>query len=124
MQQRLTKKEALAHWAGLPDGAPLKPRAIDNRHTGSTYGHDGLRIEGSRAFIDGVLARLKPLLAFENTRVRIALNYQAVQPRPGKEASGGDWVCYIKFHERGDEAKGVNAFVSALAGREIIASAG
>ena len=124
MADRLAKGEALDHWEGLADGLPLKPRPLRYKHEGSTYGHDGLRIEGSRAFIDAVLSRLKPLLAMENRNTRIGLNYQAVQPREGKAASGGEWVCYIKFHERGDEAKGVNGFVSAMTGRDVIASAG
>ena len=121
---RLKKGDALEHWRGLKEGRKLKPRAIKYGHEGSTYGHDGVRIEGSREFIDSVLSRLKPLLDCENAETRIGLNYQAVAPRPGKPHSGGDWVCYIKIHERGDEAKAVNGFVSALAGREIIASAG
>ena len=123
MEHRLKKGDALAHWRDLPEGAPLKPRAIPYKHEGSTYGHDGVRIEGSREFIDSVLSRLKPLLACENTRTRIGLNYQRVEAREGKRHSGGDWVCYVKIHERGDEAKAVNAFASRLAGREIIASA-
>ena len=105
---RYNKKDALAHWRSLPTGAPLKPYAIPYEHTGSTYGHDGIRIEGSREFIDAVLGRLKDLLVCENTDTRFGLNYQAVQPRPGKPASGGDWVCYVKIHERGHEARHVN----------------
>lgn len=107
--ERFTKGAALAHWRDLPDALPIKVHAIANKHRGSTYGHDGIRIEGSREFIDSVLARLKPLLAYENGSTRLALNYQAVQPRAGKAASGGDWVCYVKVHERGPEAQMCNA---------------
>ena len=109
MTERLTKAEALAHWRALPDAMPMKPRAINNRHKGSTYGHDGVRLEGSRAFIDACLSRLKPLLAAENGRTRLSLNYQRVEPREGKRASGGDFVCYVKVHQRGSEAQHVNA---------------
>ena len=122
MTDRLDKKQALAHWARLPKRAALEPRAIPYKQGGSTYGLDGVRIEGSREFIDAVLGRLSDLLAFENCNTRLALNYQKVQPRDGKECLG-DWVCYIKVHERGQEAKAVNAWVSGVAGRQIIASA-
>jgi hypothetical protein len=121
MTERMTKKEALAHWRGLPKSARLKPRAISNRHKGSTYGYDGVRIEGSREFIDAILGRLSDLIECENGRTRINLNYTAVTPRPGKDHNGGEFVCYIKIHERGDEAKAVNAFMCAVTGREFIA---
>ena len=109
METRLKKKDALARWRALPEGAALKPSVIPYKHEGSTYGHDGIRIEGSPEFIDAVLGRLKDLLAFESPTTRIGLAYQKVQPRPGKDATGGDCVCYVKFHERGSEAKIMNA---------------
>lgn len=114
---RLDKGQALAHWRGLPDALPMKAIPLPYKATGSTYGHDGIRIEGSRAFIDSVLARLKPLLAYENGKTRLGLNYQAVQPKPGKPANGGDWVCYVKVHERGPEAQHMNAILAARTGR-------
>lgn len=105
---RLKKADALARWRNLPEDAPLKPTVIPYKHEGSTYGHDGVRIEGSPAFIDAVLGRLKDLLALEGPTTRIGLAYQKVMPRPGKPGNGGDCVCYVKFHERGDEAKILN----------------
>lgn len=109
MKTRLKKADALARWKTLPTDAKLKPRAISNKHKGSTYGHDGVRIEGSPEFIDAVLGRLKDLIACENARTRIGLNYTPVTARPGKDHSGGEAVCYVKVYERGDEAKHVNA---------------
>lgn len=103
--QVFKKSQALEHWASLPKDAPLKPNTIAYRHTGSTYGHDGVRIEGSREFIDAVLGRLSDLLEMENTSTRIGIAYQSVEAKPGKPHTGGEFVCYLKFHERGDEAK-------------------
>jgi len=123
MGERLNKKEALEHWRGLPAAAPLNPRPIQYKHAGSTYGMDGIRIEGSRAFIDAVLGRLADLLEYENAATRIGLNYQRVEPREGK-ACAGDWVCYVKVYERGEEAKAVNRWASGMAGRPMIVSAG
>ena len=104
----MRKKELLDHWAGLKPGLPLKPQAIRYRHEGSTYGHDGIRIEGSPEFIDGILSRLQDLLAYENADTRLGVAYSQVTAKPGKDHSGGDRVCYVKFHERGDEARMVN----------------
>lgn len=109
MQDRFSKQDALSHWKALPVSTPIKATPIPYKSRGSTYGHDGIRIEGSPAFIDAVLGRLKDLLAYENGSTRLALNYQRVQPRPGKQANGGDCVCYVKIHERGREAKIANA---------------
>ena len=105
---RLDKKTALNHWRSLSKPLPIKSHPIAYKHKGSTYGHDGIRVEGSREFIDAILSRLTDLMAYENTDTRLNLNYQKVQPREGKPASGGDWVCYVKIHQRGDEARAVN----------------
>jgi len=113
---RMTKADALARWRALEPSAPIAPQVIPYKARGSTYGLDGVRIEGSPAFIDGILSRLKPLLELESGDTRIALNYQAVEPRPGK-ACAGDHVCYIKFHERGPEARIANAFAARICRR-------
>ena len=113
---RLTKSEALEHWRTLDgQGHQLRPTPIPYKHRGSTYGADGLRIEGSRDFIDCVLARVRDLMQCENSETRLALNYQQVEPREGKSTTyAGQWVCYVKVHERGSEAQMANAFVGGL----------
>jgi hypothetical protein len=65
-KQRFDKAGALAHWRSLPEGVPIKAHAIAYKATGSTYGHDGIRIEGSREFIDSVLANRDPGIAAAN----------------------------------------------------------
>ena len=122
---RLTKAEALNHWRNLPNQGLQMPDSIPYKHRGTTYGADGIRIEGTQQFIDSVLAQLKGLLHGENTDTRLALNYQQVESREGKpNVFAGNWVCYVKVHERGSEAQMVNAFVSGIAGKEVIASRG
>jgi hypothetical protein len=110
----MRKKELLNHWAGLKPGLPLKPQAIRYKHEGSTYGHDGIRIEGSPEFIDGILSRLQDLLAYENADTRLGVAYSQVTAKPGKGHSGGDHVCYVKFHERGNEARAMNHAFGAV----------
>lgn len=100
-----TKAEVLAHWRQLEPGRPIRAHAIPYKSKGSTYGHDGIRIEGSPEFIDAILAALKPLLAYEGTATRLGISYGPVTPREGKPANGGDHVCYVKVHERGPEAR-------------------
>ena len=122
---RFTKKFALDRWHALPVDSPLNPQPITYGHTGTTYGADGIRIEGSQFFIDAVLGRLSDLLAFENTETRLGLSYQEVEPRKGRDNPFvGNWVCYVKVYERGDQAKMVNAFVSGIRDRDTIVSAG
>ena len=123
---RLCKKEALTHWRellGSGNRPHLNPSPIAYKHTGSTYGADGIRIEGTTEFIDSVLARLGDLLDHENTETRLALNYQQVEPREDKpNAYAGNWVCYVKVHERGHEAKAVNAFAKAMGSKHIVSA--
>jgi len=104
----MKKEQLLNHWAKLPQSAPLKPRPIRYKHTGSTYGYDGVRIEGSPEFIDAVLGRLKDLLDNESATTRLGVAYAEVKAKPGKDHNGGEYVCYVKIHERGDEAKAIN----------------
>ena len=103
---RLSKQNAIKHWRSLASDMPLEPVAIPYKQSGSTYGADGIRIEGSQEFIDAVLGRLSGLLDYENHETRLGLNYQQVEPREGKANNyAGQWVCYVKIHERGHEGK-------------------
>lgn len=103
MDERLSKGDALAHWRSMPANQPIpEPRPVPYRHEGSTYGYDGIRIEGTKMFIDSILSRLKPLLEHESGRTRLSLQYQPVLDRHTKKPTG-DWVCYVKVHARGRE---------------------
>jgi hypothetical protein len=110
----MRKAEALTHWRSLDNQAPLKPESIPYKHRGTTYGADGVRIEGTQQFVDAVLARLTDLLAFENNTTRLGLAYNQVEPRDGKPNDYvGNYVCYVKVHERGGEAQMVNTMFNA-----------
>jgi len=120
MANRYRKEDALIHWANLDGAPPLKPKSIPYKQAGSTYGADGIRIEGSQEFIDAVLSRLKDLLDYENGETRLGLNYTQVENKPGAKPYpfAGNWVCYVKVHQRGDEAQMMNAWLSAATGKE------
>jgi hypothetical protein len=119
--KRLSKKAFLEHWRGMKRKRKLAPEPVPYKHEGSTFAHDGIRITGSRKFIDAILSRLTELLEYENGETRLDLNYQQATDREtGRPLDS--WSCYIKVHERGDEAKMVNAFASALSGQNTIVS--
>ena len=102
----MNKAQTLAHWRNLPEGAPLNPDSIPYKQSGSTYGADGIRVEGSPEFIDAVLGRLKPLLDCENSHTRLGLSYGVIEAREGKTSNYvGQSVCYVKVHQRGGEAQ-------------------
>ncbi len=61
----MKKEEFLAHWGQLAARQPIRPAPVPYKHTGSTYQEDGIRITGSRAFVDSVLSHLQELLGYE-----------------------------------------------------------
>ena len=112
--KRFTKEEALGHWEGLSRVNPAKKMSvIPYKASGSKYGTCGIRIDGTRKFIDAVLSNLKPLLALESDLTRLELNYTEVTTKDGNYPTG-DWVCYIRCHERGREAQMCNLMVKSI----------
>ena len=96
----MEKKPFLKHWAMLRADQKLDPKPVRYTHAGSTYAEDGIRITGSRAFVDSVLSRLKDLLAFESDETRL----QVVSKRSTDRESGktiSSYNCYVQVHARG-----------------------
>lgn len=119
----MKKAEFIQHWRGIAPNQPIEVRPVRYKHEGTTYAEDGIRITGSRAFIDSVLSRLSDMLAHENGQTRLQVVYkESVDKETG--CAMDSWNCYIQVHERGDEAKMINSLVSARMGREVIVSAG
>ena len=115
----MKKHEAMNRWNDLePNQDPyqhIKP--IPYRSEGSTYGADGIRICGSREFIESVLSNLKSLLQGENHHTRLQITWADVKPTEIKgevknfsNASENAMVCYIQIRERGSKAAQVNNF--------------
>jgi hypothetical protein len=106
----MEKKAFLKHWSKLRANQKLRPRPVQYAHEGSTYAEDGVRITGSKAFVDSVLSRLKDLLDFENDETRLQVVYKLSTDREsGKTLSS--YNCYIQVHGRGgvkrtDKGKG------------------
>lgn len=119
----MRKKEFLEHWTAIPADQKVRPCPVRYKHKGSTYDEDGIRITGSPKFIDSVLSLLKGLLEYENGNTRLQVMYKQSTDRKTEMLIDG-YNCYIQVHERGSEAKIVNAYASAITGKETIISRG
>ncbi len=96
----MEKKPFLKHWAKLRADQKLDPKPVRYRHEGSTYAEDGIRITGSRAFVDSVLSRLKDLLSFESDATRLQVVYKRSTDREsGKTVNS--YNCYVQVRARG-----------------------
>jgi hypothetical protein len=108
----MKKAEILAHWSSLARQQQLVPRPVPYGHHGSTYDEDGIRITGSRAFIDAVLSRLTDLIAFENSETRLQVSYQPATDRDDRHPLGS-WCCYVQVHARGTHPSPAHAHAAA-----------
>ena len=113
--KRLTKAELLEKWKGLKRKRPLRPRPVPYKHKGSTFDQDGIRITGTRQFVDAILSRLTEFLEYENEIVRLQVSYSQSTDKEGNPLTA--WKCYIQVHERGGEAQMTNLFMAAVTGK-------
>ncbi len=96
----MEKKAFLKHWSGIRANQKLRPKAVLYRHAGSTYAEDGVRITGSKVFVDSVLSRLKDFLTYEGDGTRLQTVYKRSTDRDsGKTLTS--YNCYVQVHERG-----------------------
>lgn len=109
----MNKAQVIEHWHKVKRNQPIAISPVPYKHTGSTYAEDGIRLTGSKQFIDSILSRLTDLLEHENDDTRLQLVYkQSVDKDTGVELPS--YNCYIQVHERGHEARMCNAFVSGI----------
>lgn len=113
----MKKSEAMKRWNELPEGQDPLPHMypIPYKAEGSKYGTGGIRIDGSREFIEAVLSNIKELLEGENTDTRLELAWNTVKPtivngnaKNFENADEDAEVVYIRLHERGRTAKAMN----------------
>ncbi len=104
---KASKEEIMAYWQNLRADTPIQMNPIEYRHTGSTYGEDGIRLTGSPQFITSVMARLKEVLNFESPTTKLAVTYRQTES-PSKVAMGEgktSYVFYVAARQRGQNAK-------------------
>ena len=114
----MKKDEALELWDSLEENQDPYPHMnpIPYKSKGSTYGACGVRIDGNRDFVEAVMSCLKPLLQGENNETRLQLTLNEVKPTEIKgetknfsNAENDAVCCYIRLHERGNQARAMNA---------------
>ncbi len=96
----MEKEAFLKHWASIRKNQKVHPKPVRYGHEGSTYAEDGIRLTGSRIFIDSVLSRLKDLLEHECDETRLHVVYQQSADRESRKRLKS-WNCYIQVHQRG-----------------------
>jgi hypothetical protein len=109
----IRKADSMELWENLEPNRTLYPRAIPYKHKGTTINEDGIRITGTRAWIESVLSRLMPLREFENDMTRIGIAYSEITDKETQRPTGF-YRCTVQVHERGGEAQMVNAFIGAI----------
>lgn len=105
---RASKDDIIQHWNALRPDTPIVFDPINHNHKGSTFGEDGVRLTGSKRFIDSILGRLKDVLAYEGPSTKLDLVYRQTQYKgtdtPDKASS---FVFYIMVREKTPDVKGV-----------------
>ena len=98
---RASKDEIIDHWNALRPNLPIVFDPINRDHKGSTFGEDGIRLTGSKRFIDSILGRLKDLLAYEGPNTKLDLVYRQTQYKgtdtPDKSST---FAFYIQVREK------------------------
>ncbi|MDA8099334.1 MAG: hypothetical protein M0042_06885 [Nitrospiraceae bacterium] len=100
----MEKKAFLKHWSKLKPNQKLVPKPVKYTHEGSTYAEDGIRITGSRKFVNSVLSRLKDMLAHDNDETRLQVVYQRSTDRESGKTLAS-YNCYVQVHARGGVKK-------------------
>lgn len=96
----MKKDKFITYWKGLRKNQKLQLKPIPYTHKGTTFAEDGIRITGSRAFVDSVLSHLKDLLKYENEGSRLQVSYDRSTDRDtGRKLKS--YGCYIQVHARG-----------------------
>lgn len=99
---------------GEPDEDELLSTVVPkpNGHTGSSYPEpiSNIRVTGTPDFITAVAKYLKPLLAWESTATRLAINLQQIEDRDTGELTG-NYALYLSTAMRGREGALSHAFL-------------
>ena|SRR6185437_6241543 len=100
----MDKDQIMQYWQNLNPSTPVFFDPIEPGKRGSTFGEDGLRLTGSRRFIDSVLGRLKDIMQYENPSTKLSLTYRQVEYRgnqtPNKSTS---FVFYAQAKKREEQ---------------------
>ena len=96
----MKKDEFMEYFRKLPTNLPLNPRPVPYKHRGSTFAEDGIRITGSKDFIEEVLSHLHDFRNYENGSTRLSVAFQESKDRETGRNTGS-YNCYLQVHQRG-----------------------
>lgn len=99
------KKDIVQFWQNLPGTIPIQPQNImPDNYKGSTYMYDGIRVTGSRQFINGVASRLKDILNYDHGNTKLFLRYHQQVDKKTEQPLPNSFVFYVQV--RGNKDKG------------------
>jgi len=101
---KLSKEDVMRHWASVRPNEPIRMTPLPYNYKGPTYDKDGVRVTGTREFVDAVLGRLKDLMFYENPRVKLNLIYRTLY-RKGQDPARPAFAVYIQSEMRGTKKK-------------------
>jgi hypothetical protein len=95
------KKEIIPFWKALPNNLPLIPyNVVPKGHQGSTHAYDGIRITGSRQFVNSAISKLKDMLNYEGDRTKLYLLYRQQVDKNSQSPLPNSFVFYVQVKER------------------------
>jgi hypothetical protein len=94
------KDEIMNFWKGVQTNMPFALKPISYDHKGSTIQEDGLRITGSKEFIQSVLSRLKDFMIYENPDTKLMVSYRQ-SPKSLTPGNRNSYTFYLQVKQRG-----------------------
>lgn len=99
-----SKDEIVDFWKTLNPNTSIFIKPIAYKHKGTTYRQDGIRITGSKEFINSVISRLKDLLVYESPYTKLSLVYKQTEPKDITNLKP-TFAFYAQVRERGKPLK-------------------
>lgn len=95
------KKEILSFWSTLAPSTPIVPaRPIPDNHQGSTYTYDGIRVTGSRQFVNSIISRIKDILNYEGENTKLEVIYKQQIDKATEMPLPNSFVFYVQIQEK------------------------
>lgn len=97
---KANKDDVIKYWQSLIPARTIYMTPVPADHKGSTYSQDGIRITGSRQFIDGVLARIKDLIHQESAESKLEVAYRQIDGAKQVNDRPDTYVFYCMVRQR------------------------
>lgn len=95
------KPDIVKYWNGLPPALPIQPVNVPPAdYRGSTYMYDGIRVTGSRQFIDSVVSKLKDVLKYDEGNTKLMLRYYQQSDKNTNYPLPNSFVFYAQIRSK------------------------